>query len=148
MPSLKLTQSHVLNSRPSNGQRKIDYFDTEVKGLMLEVRESGRTFYLRYRNERGIIKQKKLADAVILKLSDARKLAQERLASIAMGNDPFAEKKALKSVPTFGEFASKNYLDYVKSYKASWRTDECLLRNHILPAIGNRYMDDISRDKL
>ncbi len=148
MPSLKLTQQLVSNTDVPNNQRKVDLFDTVIKGLMLEVRHSGRTFYLRYRNERGIIKQKKLADADVVKLVDARKIAQEKLTAIAMGNDPFEKKKELKTVPTLEDFAYNTYLEYVKGYKSSWKTDECLLRNHIIPELGKRYLDEITREDM
>jgi integrase len=145
MPRQKLTQKFIDAVTTPSGQRKIDYFDTDCKGLMLEVRLSGRTFYLRYQNERGKTLQKKLADASILRLTDVRGLAQEKLAQMAMGNDPFAKKALLKNVPTFGDFVADSYLPHAKSYKRSWGTDECLLRNHVLPLIGSLYLDQITR---
>lgn len=145
MPRQKLSQKFIDTAATPPEQRKIDYFDTDCKGLMLEVRLSGKTFYLRYQNERGRTLQKKLADASVLKLTDARRLAQEKLAQIAMGDDPFANKALLKDVPTFGDFVAESYLPHAKSYKRSWRTDESLLRNHILPCIGDLYMDQITQ---
>jgi len=145
MPKAKLTQKLIDTMRVDTGKRKEDYFDTEVKGLLVEVRQNGKTYYLRYQDQRSKTNQKKLADATILKLSDARKLAQEKLAMIAMGQDPFEQKKALKDVPRLSEFVADSYMPHVKGYKRSWQTDECLLRNHILPAIGDLYMDEVTR---
>ena len=145
MARIKLTQNLIHDAKIPEGQRKIDYFDTEIRGLMLEVRANGGTYYLRYRTARGKTAQKKLADATILKLSDARKLAQEKLAMIAMGRDPFEEKKALKDVPTVAQFVADNYMPHIKGYKRSWDTDECLLRNHVLPAIGQLHIDEVAR---
>jgi len=143
MPQIKLTQTLIHKLDVPEGRRKVDYFDTEQKGLMLEVREQGRTFSLRYQDNRGKVKQKKLADATVIKLADARKLAQESLAAIAMGQDPFAAKKELRDVPKFSDFVADSYMPYIKTYKKSWDTDECLLRNHILPAIGRLHLDEI-----
>jgi len=145
MPQIKLTQPIIHKLEVPEGKRKADYFDTEQKGLLLEVRQSGRTYYLRYQNERGKIQQKKLADASVLKLNDARKLAQEKLAMLAMGTDPFEQKAKLKDVPLVSTFIKDNYLPHAKSYKRSWDTDECLLRNHIIPAIGHLHMDEVKR---
>ena len=145
MARQKLTQKFVDSVTNKSGKRKVDYFDTELTGLLLEVRDSGRTFYLRYRNRRGKPVQKKLADAAIVGLVDIRKLAQEKLVMIAMGRDPFEEKKALRDVPTVAEFVADSYMPHVKGYKRSWDTDECLLRNHVLPAIGSLHLDEVNR---
>ena len=148
MPKAKLTQKLIDNARNEQGKRKTDIFDTEMKGLIVEVRDNGKTYYLRYQDQRGKTHQKKLADASVLRLSDARKLAQEKLSLIAMGNDPFEAKKALKDVLTVAEFVSESYMPFIKGYKRSWNTDESHLRNHILPAIGHLYMDEVKRQHM
>ena len=145
MPRTTLNQKVVDESTCPADKRKVDIYDTKVKGLLLEIRQAGRTFYLRYRTERGKTAQRKLADASILRLADARKLAQEKLAMIAMGRDPFEEKKALKDVPTVAQFIAESYMPHIKGYKRSWDTDECLLRNHILPVIGFLHLDEVNR---
>lgn len=145
MPREKLTQKLIDGATTPTGQRKLDLFDTECRGLMVEIRQSGKSYYLRYRNARGKTLQKKLADAGILKLADARRLAQEKLTQLVMGEDPFAKKALLKDVPTFGAFVADSYLPHAKSYKRSWSTDECLLRNHVTPQIGDLYLDEITR---
>ena len=147
MPKQLLTQQFVdspLSCEP--GKSKVDFFDSKVTGLLLKVLASGKkTYYLRYSNLRGKVVEQKLASAENLKLADARKLAQEKLAQLAMGEDPFEKKAALKTVPTFAEFVADSYLPHVKTYKRSWSTDECLLRNHVLPALGSLYLDEITR---
>ena len=39
-------------------------------------------------------------------------------------------------------------MPYVKSYKRSWDTDVSLLKNHLLPRFGKRYMDEITRQDI
>ena len=55
MPRVALTPSFVAN--PPNcpeGRLKIDYFDTQLPGFLLEVRASGKcTYYQRYRDRFG-----------------------------------------------------------------------------------------------
>lgn len=131
------------------GKSKIDYFDSKQKGLLLKVLPSGtKSYYLRYKNDRSKIAEKKIADATILKLSDARSLAKDTLAKVTMGQDPFAAKKALNTVPKVSQFIAESYLPYVQGYKRSWITDESLLRNHILPAIGELYLDQVTRSQM
>lgn len=145
MPKKKLTQRFVETAQIETSQRKVDYFDTELTGLLLEVRKSGSTYYLRYQNQRGKTLQRKLANAAVLKLNDARRLAQEKLSQIALGEDPFEQKKALHDVPTLAQFITASYLPHVKGYKRSWETDECLLRNHVTPALGDYHLDELTR---
>lgn len=44
---------------------------------------------------------------------------------------------------TVGEFFSEHYLPYVKSYKRSWGTDLSMIRNHIVPRLGDRVMGEL-----
>lgn len=39
MPTVKLTPSFVRSLRGTTGGRKVDYFDSEQRGFMLEVRK-------------------------------------------------------------------------------------------------------------
>lgn len=128
------------------GQAKIDYHDAGCKGLMLEIRATGgRTWYLRYRDARGKQRQFRIADAQDLSIELARRRADELRTRIAMGEDPAVEKAILRAIPTFAEFITDRYMPFVKGYKRSWSTDDSLLRNHLLPIFGSRYLDQISK---
>src|SRR5690606_18482998 len=50
---------------------------------------------------------------------------------------------SLSNGPTVVQFFREQYLPYVKSYKRSWNTDESIIRNHILPALGERPLDSV-----
>lgn len=116
---------------------------------MIEMRASGqRTWYLRYRDMRGKQRQFRIASSTDLGLQQVRKRADELRGQIALGKDPHAVKTMLKAVPTLEEFVLQRYLPFVQGYKRSWKTDESLLRNHILPALGMRYLDEISKEDI
>jgi integrase len=149
MPKLQLTPSLVSNAHCPADRKRLDMFDIQTKGLVLEVRESGgKTYYLRYQNQRGRTRQLRLADAKDVSLSQARALADKARNKIAMGEDPCDEKAVLRKVPTFGQFVADQYLPYVKTYKRSWDTDISLLKNHLLPRFENRYLDTIVRQDI
>ncbi|MFW5793835.1 MAG: tyrosine-type recombinase/integrase [Bacteroidota bacterium] len=123
------------------------YFDEKCKGLMLEVRSSGtKTYFLKYKDARGRYKQMKLGRADDLTVSQARKLAHKYLGEVAQGNDPLAEKEILQNVPTLKQYAQEQYLPFVKSKKKSWKTDETLLRIHIIPKLGDKHLDEVNID--
>ena len=125
-------------------QRKIDYFDTEQRGFLVEVRNSGgKTYYQRYTDERGRTHQFKLGPADMLTLGAAKRMGRSVVAQAITGTDPHSRRATLRSTPTLVEFAIKSYIPYVKSYKRSWSTDETILRVHILPAIGQLFLDQV-----
>lgn len=100
MPSAHLTLKLVDELICPDNKKKIDYFDTEVTGFLVETRVSGgKTCYVRYRTPRGSIRQAKIGNAKILKLADARRQAQKYLAQVAMGVDPAEHKETLRQVP-------------------------------------------------
>ncbi len=141
-----LTQLFVDQLRCREGKVKDDHFDKKTTGLLVQILISGRkTYYLRFQNLRKKTVQRKLCDASLFKLSDTRMLAKKYLAQIAMGEDPFAAKSTLRTVPTFSQFMAERYMPFVKGYKRSWGCDDSLLRNHLLPALGKKYLDEITK---
>lgn len=128
------------------GKRRIELFDASCKGLSLEVRTSGgKTYYLRYRDQRGLQRQIKLGDVRDLNLTDARQLADAKRRMIALGQDPLEAKASLKQVPKFAQFIEEQYFPFIESYKRSSKIDRSLLKNHLLPRFGNLHLDRIQR---
>jgi len=146
MPVTTLSNKTLKTLKCPEGQLKIDFHDKACKGLTIEVRASGgRTWYLRYYNARGKQRQSRLGDVKDLSLDQARNLANKYRSMIALGENPFANKDELKLVPTLKSFISDSYMPYIKGYKRSWDTDWSLLKNHILPTFGHRYMDEVTK---
>ena len=55
MPKVNLRLSFVDNPPKPTDKPKTDYFDTQLTGLLLEVRRSGKaTYHLRYRDKYGL----------------------------------------------------------------------------------------------
>lgn len=149
MARVTLTAQLIKTSDCPADKKKIELFDAASKGLSLEVRATGgRTYYRRYRDSRGRIRQVKLGDERDLSLADARILSDKVGRQVAMGEDPLEQKQIARTVPTFAAFIADQYLPYIKTYKRSWDTDVSLLKNHLLPRFGKRYMDEITRQEI
>ena len=149
MPKIALTAALVRQLTTPEGKQKCDFFDINCKGLMLEVRATGgKTYYFRYQDARGKTRQLRLARATDIELSQARQLVGTKRKQLVMGVDPAKEKEVLRQVPTFADHIEKEYLPYVMNYKRSWKTDVSLLKNHLLPRFGKRYMDEINREDI
>lgn len=147
MPSIKLTKTFVNNSSCSKeGVTKVSFYDSVVSGLVLEVHRNGRkTFFFRYIDQRGRVRQPRLCDAREMTVAQVRKLVLRYRGQLAMDIDPFAVKREKRDVPTLEEFVELHYMPHIKNYKRSWVTDLSLLRGHILPALGSQYMDEIKK---
>lgn len=116
---------------------------------MVEVRCSGRkTFYQRYTDTRGREHQFKIGPTDVLRLSIARRLGRQIVAQALIGTDPQDERANRRSIPTFSELVRDRYLPHVRNYKRSWRTDETLLRVHILPVLAALCVDQITSEPI
>jgi integrase len=140
-----ITQAFIRNAVCPEGLRKVAYFDSGFPGFMLEVRTSGgKTFYQRYRDQRGRERQFKIGSAKVLTVIQARKKARSLVAESILGGDPQGEREELRAIPTLSEFVRDSYLPFATNAKRSWRTDETILRLHILPSLGRRSLDQVS----
>src|SRR5215471_8018786 len=76
MPTIRLSPGFVRRVICPSEFKKIDYFDTTMRGFMLEVRASGgKTYYQRYSDERGRERQFKIGAADVLPLRQAKRKA-------------------------------------------------------------------------
>jgi integrase len=149
MPRVQLSPAFVKSAVCPDGLKKVDFYDCEQRGFLLEVRRSGgKTFYQRYTDDRGRERQFKIAPADVLTLSVARRRGRTVQAQALVGDDPQSRRIELRSIPTLAELVRDRYLPHVKSYKRSWRTDETMLRIHILPIVGSQYVDQIRAEPI
>ncbi|MCU6453929.1 site-specific integrase [Sphingomonas sp. A2-49] len=143
MPRAKLSASFVLSAQCIEGRKKTDYYDTETKGFVLEVRSTGgRSYYLRYPNAAGQQKQKWIGRAEDITFAAARKRAQRLRSEVTLGGDPVAEKAQAKAVPKYAELAAMHLAD-AQLHQRSYDTLEMYVRRHILPRWGKVRLTDI-----
>jgi integrase len=146
---VRLSPAFVRNASCPADQKKIDYFDTTMRGFMLEVRASGgKTYYQRYTDERGRERQYKVGPADVLTLRQAKRKATQIKAQAILGNDPQNERQERRSIPTLRSFIEDRYLPFVRTYKRSWKTDETVLRIHVLPKLGHLHLDEVTTDAI
>ena len=128
----------------SEGVRQV-ICDSQCKGLQLERLGVGRGRWRLRFVFRGQRKCLTLGDAPAITLAQARSLVNQHRTKIAMGEDPAAEKALEKTVPTFAQFIAERYMPFVLGYKKAANSDDSYLRNQILPVLGKKYLDKISK---
>jgi integrase len=145
MPKARLTSRFVAKLNCPEGLRKTEYVDTALEGFFVEALQSGvKTYYQRYTDLHGKQRQFRIGRVGVVPFEEARKRAIQVKADISLGRDPRQELKLVRDVPTLREFALNSYLPFVEQKKRSWKTDEVLIRRHLLPALGAVYLDDIT----
>jgi integrase len=149
MPKINLTQSLVGKLSCPTGKRRIEYCDTQIPGLFLEVRDTGgKTFYLRYRGPESTTKYVKLGIHVDLDVGAARKKAAVLRGAILNGIFPDTDTAPKAQCMTFGEFFEEKYLPFAKPRKRSWRDDEKLYNRRLKALFGDTPLDKITRHSL
>ena len=146
MPTVKLSAEVIKNTVCPKGKLRWDLYDVAIAGFQVEIRPSGKkTYYLRYRDQRGRRKQLKIGNAEILTFSQAKNTAQRLKTCIALGEDPLAQKVLLRKAPKLADFVTHYFIPYIKQYKRGWRTNISMLKSHILPEFGTLFLDEITQ---
>ncbi len=149
---MKLTKKVVEAARyeggtAGSGFRRCVLWDEAVKGFGLRVFPSGRkAFVLSYRSK-GRQRLATLGGYGALTVDKAREKANRLLRAVDDGEDPLAERREERRAPIMAAFAER-YLDQharPKKKASSAEGDERLLRLHILPRLGRRYVHEVDR---
>ena len=126
--------------------RKTVYLDADIRSLMLEYRSTDMgTWYFRAKDEQGKMKMIRLGTLAKMDVLEAKARAYEMQKFVEHGGvlkdmDTHAGKRL-----TFGAFIEKHYLPHAKARKRSWKTEDGILRRHILPVFSELKLEAITR---
>jgi integrase len=152
MPKLRLSEKFLTTSLTCpDGKRRIEFCDTAVPGLYVEVRNTSPdqgTFYLRYKDSSGKTCHAKIGRTIDIDLATAREKAKERRAEITLGADPAAEKKARKAILTFTTFFEDHYLPVARQTKRTWKRDQELFNLRLKDKFGRKKLSQITRAEI
>ncbi len=142
MPRCLLTTELLRTLEFHRPAKLVQYFDEEVPGFLLEFRRSGKgTWYFRHRDEQGHIRFTRIASTRELAPPEARARAFRLYTGLAEGRVPARTSPAL----TLAVFSEGRYLPHARLHKRSWKTDQRMLRLHILPTLGSFRLNTITR---
>lgn len=147
---MKVHLTQRMLDRFTSTQGKVRLFDTELPGFLCEVSTSGRkSFHIVTQDEFGRQRQKKVADFPAVSVKSAREQAAALLQAVRSDGAAVLDAgRERRACPTLAEFVRERYLPHIKTTKRSWDTDESLLRNHLLPALGSRRLAEITLDDM
>ena len=135
-----LTQSDFDHIPPCPADKnRVEYCDTTVPGLYLEVRATSPhqgTLYLRFKNAAHKTAHERIGTTQEVTLKKARERARQLKANIALGTDPQADTRQRKAVPTWNAFFADQYLPHAKQNKRTWKNDEEMHRLRLSDRFG------------
>ena len=135
-------------ARRRTGKEMIEYWDDELPGFGLRVHPSGRrTWFVMFR-QRGKQRRVLLGTARQMTATEARRLAREKLAEVALDGLPTrrTDKVGAKQAPLMRDYAERFWADYARHWKQSTRTrNRGAIDRDILPAFGERRVDEIAK---
>ncbi len=143
MPKVKFTTEFLKKVKAPMDKAKVQYFDSELTGFMLEVKNTGtKTYYYRYRVNTS---QKMIRIGTTTELNFQQ--AKEKYLELKENQTNPQEHSPQKEKPliTFLEFYNSYYLPYIKAHIKSYETNISVFKNHILKDLSNTSMADLKK---
>jgi len=129
------------------GKQRIEFCDSVVPGLLIEVRSVAGAvpvYYLRFKRN-GKTAYDRLGTIRDLTLTQARKLATQKKVEYAPLAKAAPEAKTAVGQMTLDTFWTEHYLPFAKIHKRSWARDESMYRLRIQPKFGDKKLAEITR---
>ncbi|MBK2126106.1 site-specific integrase [Fangia hongkongensis] len=150
MPKLKFTKTFIDGLEPP--EKRIDYTDSDCKGLMLRVNTSGDKYYaIRYRNNQGKYVRYTIGRHGSITLVQARNEAIRLFGLLSQGVDIQREKNNAKhgnsDICTFGEYLNEFYFNWFKQNRKGDQSTINMLKN-TLKNFHKMRLDHINNKKL
>lgn len=122
------------------------HWDDQLPGFGLRVLPSGRRSYVvRFRTASGTDRLMTLGTVQELHPEVAREMARQAKADVRHGRDPAAERRALRQAPRLTDLRDRFLAEHSSQKKSGTaRNQEIHWRLHILPALGNPPVADVT----
>ncbi|WP_424982060.1 tyrosine-type recombinase/integrase [Maritalea sp. S77] len=144
--AVKLTKTLVEGLEPST--KDIVKWDSEVKGFGVKVSEKGtKSYFVYYRTTSGQQRRPSIGRHGTFTVEQARKIARQWLAEVALGKDISAIRQNDRQAETVNQLAQRYLKDYAEIHKKprSIQTDKANIENHVIPLIGKMKVKDVTR---
>jgi len=157
MPKLstqRITKRALDSLQPDTG-KDVQLMDAEVRGFGVRMKPSGTAaYFIRYKLTDGSERRYVLGKVGTITPDEARALAKEKLAEVAKGNDPSAERHGVRQAMTVAEICDW-YLSSATTgdilgrrgarIKASTLAmDKSRIETHVKPLVGRRTADGLA----
>jgi integrase len=139
MPKITKRVVDALRSDPTGKDVfRWDAGDGALKGFGLRIKPSGAaSYFVQYRNKEGRTRRLVIGRVGTLTPDEARNLASDALKAVTRGQDPSAERHAMRAAITVSDLCNLYLADAKSRIKAStWAMDRSRIETHVKPLIG------------
>ncbi len=130
---------------PATGRS--DCWDAKVPGFGLRVSQSGKTWFVRYR-QNGKRRRMVLGKFPAMSLADARAAARKLLGQIAAGADPAADRAEVKAEATLKDLVDSYMQRHADPHKRTAWQDRKVLGRYLPSTWYARRLSTITRDEV
>jgi integrase len=147
---VRITEATLKGLKPAPAGKRDYVWDAVLPGFGLMTMDTGASSYIVYKRFGGSRSpsRRKIGRVGRIGLAEARSLAREQLALAESGRDPKAEareaRRAAERRKTFGELVEVFLARHVRKQRKA-RDVEREIRNEILPVLGDRPIEEVSR---
>jgi len=121
-------------------------WDDEIRGFGCRIFPSGhQSFVYQYRTKHGIKRLADLGAFGAITLDQARDHAQRWAAQIIDGKDPLEERKQERQGELMSDLCATYIKRYASKHKLSWKEDERRNKLYIIPMLGNKQVQQITK---
>lgn len=150
MPLELLTERRVETAKPAPGQERLELRDTKLRGLELRVgqKPGSKTWALIYtRQTDSRVRRVTIGPYPEIGLAEARRRALGLKVQVEAGEDPATGVQIEKTAPTFQQLADEWLTRHATANKSprALRDNISMLNRHILPVIGARKAQDVTK---
>ncbi|MBO9461693.1 site-specific integrase [Labrenzia sp. R5_0] len=145
--SIKITKRFVDQATPPTDKDQILFWDSTTPGFGLRVTKAGaKSYVFRYRDHAGHEKRGTIGKHGGFTPDQAREEARDLYAKVRRGENPFADRKALKAAPDVNKLCDDYIERHAKPNKRprSLEGDESLIRRIIKPQLGKKKIQDVT----
>lgn len=145
MPAQMLTDAQV-RSLKADGASRLMIYDAKAQGLCLRISASSKSWSFIYR-PKGSAKQRRftIGDYPSWSLAQAREKTFALRRTVQEGGDPVAAAQERVAALTVAGFLERYIERYAKKKLRSWRDYEGLLKRDVIPALGQRRAEELTR---
>lgn len=127
---INFTKASIEKAWSRDGKRTY-YYDTKVRGLVLDITPNGVKTFRLYRKVNGRPERIQIGRHPDLTVERARAKAEVLNAEIASGENPGADRRSIRKEMRLGEMFDLYLERYAKKHKRSWSGDEWLFKKYV-----------------